>query len=62
VLVGAQRLLNRFRVPLGPLAEPSDRLIAEGKTLIFVAADGPAVGLIAAADAVRPSPHAPLPN
>jgi Cu2+-exporting ATPase len=55
VLVGAQRLLDRFGVPLGPLAEPATRLVAEGKTLIFVAAKGQAAGLIAAADAVRPT-------
>jgi len=55
VLVGAQRLLERFAVPLGPLAASAEQLLAEGKTLIFVAADGQPAGLIAAADTVRPT-------
>jgi Cu2+-exporting ATPase len=55
VLVGAARLLDHFEVPLGPLAGESDRLIEQGKTLILVAADGLAVGVIAAADVVRPN-------
>jgi Cu2+-exporting ATPase len=55
VLVGAARLLERFTAPLGSLASESDRLIEQGKTLIFVAADGHSVGIIAAADIVRPN-------
>ncbi len=55
VLVGAQRLLERFAVPLGPLAARAEQLLAQGKTLIFVAADGQPAGLIAAADTVRPT-------
>jgi Cu2+-exporting ATPase len=55
ILVGAARLLERFNVPLGPLADDTDRLLAQGKTLILVAADGRAVGVIAAADVVRPN-------
>lgn len=55
VLVGAQRLLERFAVPLGPLAASAEQLLAEGKTLVFVAADGQPAGLIAAADTVRPT-------
>jgi Cu2+-exporting ATPase len=55
VLVGARRLFERFEVPLGPLAASAERLLAEGKTLIFVAVDGRPVGLIAAADTVRPT-------
>jgi Cu2+-exporting ATPase len=55
VMIGAARLLERFNVPLGPLAKESERLIDQGKTLILVAADGRAVGVIAAADVVRPN-------
>ena len=54
MLVGARRLLERFEVPLGPLAASGEQLLAEGKTLIFVAVDGRPAGLIAAADTVRP--------
>ena len=55
VLVGARRLLERFGLPLGELAESAERLLGEGKTLIFLAADGRPAGLIAAADTVRPT-------
>jgi Cu2+-exporting ATPase len=55
VLVGAPRLLERFEVPIGSLAEDVDRLIDAGKTVIVVAVDGKAAGGIAAADVVRPN-------
>ncbi len=55
VLVGARRLLDREQVALGALEAAADRLLGEGKTLIFVAVDGQAAGLIAAGDTVRPS-------
>jgi P-type Cu2+ transporter len=55
VLVGAQRLLDRFSVQLGPLPATADQLLSEGKTLVLVAIDGRAAGLLAAADTVRPN-------
>jgi P-type Cu2+ transporter len=55
LLVGARRLLERQEVPVGPLADRAERLLGEGKTLIFVAVDGRPAGLIAAADTVRPT-------
>jgi P-type E1-E2 ATPase len=55
ILVGAERLWARFAVPPGDLAQASEQLLDEGKTLIFVAADGRAAGLLAAADIVRPT-------
>jgi P-type Cu2+ transporter len=54
VLVGAPRLLERYKVPIGSLIEAVDGLIAEGKTVIVVAVEG-AAGVIAAADVVRPN-------
>ncbi len=53
VLVGAQRLLDRFQVSMGSLQTAVDRLLAEGKTLVLVAIDGKPAGVIAAADTVR---------
>jgi P-type Cu2+ transporter len=53
VLVGAPRLLDRFGVQLGPLQATADRLLLEGKTLVVVAIDGRAAGVLAAADTVR---------
>ena len=55
VLVGAARLLERFEVPVGAMAHDIERLIGEGKTVIVVAVDGHAAGVIAAADVVRPN-------
>jgi Cu2+-exporting ATPase len=55
VLVGATRLLERFGVPPGTLAQRADQLVERGKTVILVAAEGRTVGVIAAADVVRPN-------
>jgi P-type Cu2+ transporter len=55
VLVGAARLLERLRVPLGSIEHAADRLVGDGKTVILVAIDGKAAGVIAAADVVRPN-------
>ena len=55
VLVGAQRLLDGNNVGLGPIQSTVDRLLGEGKTLVLVAIDGRASGVIAAADTVRAS-------
>src|SRR5262249_52562524 len=55
VLVGAQRLLERFAIGVGELQPEVDRLLSEGKTLVLVAIDGRAAGVLAAADTVRPS-------
>lgn len=53
ILVGAQRLLDRSNIELGTLQPAADRLLSEGKTLVFVAIDGRAAGVLAAADTVR---------
>jgi P-type Cu2+ transporter len=53
VLVGAQRLLDRYNVSLGPLQSSVERLLNEGKTLVLVAIDGRPAGVLAAADTVR---------
>ena len=55
VLVGAPRLLERFEVPAGLMADDIERLVSDGKTVIVVAIDGNAAGVIAAADVVRPN-------
>ncbi len=55
VLVGNRRLMDREGVALGALAARRDELAAAGRTSVLVAVDGTAVGVIALADAVRPS-------
>jgi Cu+-exporting ATPase len=54
VLVGNLKLMKESGVPLKDLSERAEALAAEGKTPVFVAADGEALGLIAVADKLRP--------
>ena len=51
--IGNARLLERERVPLDGLGGPAGELAAEGRTVVQVAIDGRAAGLIAVADAPR---------
>ena len=53
--VGNARLLERDGISPNGLAEPAERLAAEGKTAMYVAVDGHAAGLVAAADQIRPT-------
>jgi len=55
VQVGAGRYLQRLGVDPGPLAAAAARLSDEGKTAMYVAVDGRAAGVIAVADAVKPT-------
>ncbi|NNJ09011.1 copper-translocating P-type ATPase [Chloroflexales bacterium ZM16-3] len=55
VLVGTMRLMRERGVDLGDLPAEVERLQAEGKTAMLVAADGVALGVIAVADTVKPS-------
>jgi P-type Cu2+ transporter len=53
--IGNARLLDRDGVSPDGLAEQAERLAAQGKTAMYVAVDGQAAGLVAAADQIRPS-------
>jgi Cu2+-exporting ATPase len=53
--VGNARLLERERIDHHVLNEPAARLAADGKTTMYVAVEGKAAGVIAAADRIRPS-------
>src|ERR1700730_10143232 len=55
VAVGNRRLMEREGVDLGVLADRQDKLAAEGGTVVFVSVDGRAAGLVAIADAPRPT-------
>jgi Cu2+-exporting ATPase len=55
VLLGNRRLMDRESISLNGLAARAEALAAEGRTVVHVAVDGTAAGLIAIADAVRPS-------
>ncbi|MEX0985272.1 MAG: heavy metal translocating P-type ATPase [Actinomycetota bacterium] len=55
VAVGNRRLMTADGVDLGRLAERAAELAAGGRTTVIVAVDGRAVGVIAIADATRPT-------
>jgi Cu2+-exporting ATPase len=55
VLIGTRRLLDEHAVSLDGLTPTTERLLGEGKTLMLVAVDGQAAGVVAAADTVRPN-------
>jgi Cu2+-exporting ATPase len=53
--VGNQRLMEREKIALGPLDEALKRMSIEGRTVVIVGVDGRAAGLLAVADAPRPT-------
>ena len=52
---GNARLLERDGISPDGLSEKAARLAADGKTVVYIAVDGQAAGLVAAADQIRPS-------
>ena len=58
--VGNARLLTREGISPDGLTEQAERLATEGKTAMYVAVDGQAAGLVAAADQIRPSARAAI--
>ncbi len=55
VVVGNRRLLHREGIDLGPLGAARERIAAGGRTVVLAAIDGKPAGLIAIADAARPT-------
>jgi Cu+-exporting ATPase len=53
VLAGSSRLMEEAGVPVAPLAPEAERLAAQGKSLIYVAADGRLLGVAALADRLK---------
>jgi Cu+-exporting ATPase len=53
VLLGNRRLMAERGVDIGPLVSEAERLEDEGKTAMFVAADGQALGIVAVADTLK---------
>ena len=53
VVVGKRELLDEFDVHLNGLENEAARLAEEGKTVMWVAVDGQAVGVLAVADTVK---------
>ena len=55
VLIGTEGLMTERGIDVGPLRSEIDRLLAHGKTLSIVAADGRVAGLVAVRDSPRPT-------
>ncbi|MCH7931240.1 MAG: copper-translocating P-type ATPase [Proteobacteria bacterium] len=53
VALGNQRLFEELGIPLGNLPAQAENLRIEGNTVMFVAVDGAAAGLIAVADPIK---------
>jgi Cu+-exporting ATPase len=58
VAAGSAAFMASLGVDAGPLAADAERLESEGRSVIFVAVDGVAAGLVAAADPPRPDARA----
>ena len=54
-LLGNKRLMTENKIDLGPLGAKSQELQGAGRTVVHLAVGGKLVGLIAIADAVRPT-------
>ena len=55
VLLGNKLMMSDNKIDLGPLAARSEALQGAGRTVVHLALDGKIIGLIAIADAVRPT-------
>jgi Cu+-exporting ATPase len=53
VIAGNAALMRESGADIAPLATDAERLSAEGKTLLYLAVDGRAAGVIAVADTIR---------
>ncbi len=53
LLLGNRALMSRRNVDIAALSEEAQRLEGEGKTAMFVAADGAAIGILAVADTLK---------
>ena len=60
VLVGNRRVIDESGFSLGALDPEAKRLSGAGRTVVHVASDGQVIGLIAIADAVRPTSQATI--
>lgn len=60
VLIGADRLMIREGIDLGPLAAVETDLARTGRTALFAAMDGRIVAVIGVSDPVKPTSHAAI--
>jgi Cu+-exporting ATPase len=60
ILAGNRKLMDEKGISLTVLEDASDRLAGEGKTPMYVAADGKLAGIVAVADTVKQSSRAAI--
>ncbi|MDI1251544.1 heavy metal translocating P-type ATPase [Thermomonas sp.] len=60
VFLGNRLLMDTQKLALGPLEADAARLQGEGRTVVHVARNGKVIGLIAIADAIRPTAKAAI--
>ena len=60
ILIGNRRVLDEAGIVLGGLDEAAERLKGAGRTVVHVARNGELIGLIAIADAARPTSKATI--
>ncbi len=60
VVVGNRKLLEELAIASGELAQRADAMRAEGQTVMFIAVDGQAAGLVAVADPLKETTPAAL--
>jgi P-type Cu+ transporter len=60
IALGNAKFLTELGIPAKPLQPDTERLSADGATVVFVAVDGKLAGLIAIADPVKPTTLAAL--
>jgi len=60
VVAGNPSLLEEMRIGLGKFAGSAEALRAEGQTVIFVAVDGRAIGMLGITDPIKPSTAAAI--
>jgi Cu+-exporting ATPase len=58
--VGNARLMREWSVDVAPLREAAERLAGQGKTPMYVAADGAVAGVIAVADPIKATSRAAI--
>ncbi|MGE4071117.1 MAG: heavy metal translocating P-type ATPase [Lysobacterales bacterium] len=60
IVLGNASLMIAQEITLGALADPADKLKGAGRTVVYVGVDGQLAGLIAIADAIRPTSRATI--
>ncbi|WP_353544456.1 heavy metal translocating P-type ATPase, partial [Deinococcus xinjiangensis] len=55
VLIGNRKLMEREGIPVAEITAQAEKLSSDGKTAMYVAADGHLLGLVAVADRIRES-------